>query len=72
VRFVSSNREPLTSGPGNAIDYPVKAARTTAEKKTAGTIAVEKHRPAMNKLTDAARCRLHQRATHLLFGLDPA
>jgi hypothetical protein len=39
----------------------VKAAKPIVERKTRGTIAVEKHRPVMNKLTDAARRRLHQR-----------
>jgi len=46
----------------------VKAARAIIERKTRGTIAVEKHRPAMNKLTGAARRRLRQRAAELLYG----
>jgi hypothetical protein len=46
----------------------VKAGKPIVERKTRGTIAVEKHRPAMNKLTDAARRRLHQRAAVLLYG----
>lgn len=37
-------------------------------KKTPGTLAVERHRPAMNKLTPAARQRLRQRAAELLYG----
>jgi hypothetical protein len=48
----------------------VKAAKPIVERKTRGTIAVEKHRPVMNKLTDAARRRLHQRAAELLYGYE--
>ena len=40
----------------------MKAAKKTAEKKTPGTLAVEQHRPLMNKLTAAQR----QRATELM------
>ena len=46
----------------------VKTPRTTAEKKTAGTAAVEKHRPLLNKLSDTERRRLRQRAGELLHG----
>jgi hypothetical protein len=35
-----------------------KAASKPKEKKTPGTIAVEKYRPKMNKLTKAERKRL--------------
>jgi hypothetical protein len=35
------------------------------EKKTPGTLAVEKHRPLMNKLTNAQRQRLRHRAADL-------
>jgi hypothetical protein len=45
----------------------VKNAKA-AEPKTAGTIAVEKHRPLLNKLTAAQRRRLRQRAAELLYG----
>ena len=41
-----------------------------AAKKTPGTLAVEKHRPLMNKLTDAQRQRLRQRAAELLYGRE--
>jgi hypothetical protein len=46
----------------------VKASKQVTEKETSGTIAVEKHRPAMNKLNEAARRRLRQRAAELLYG----
>ena len=35
-----------------------KKAVTPKEKKTPGTLAVEKYRPRMNKLTDAEREKL--------------
>jgi len=50
----------------------VKAAKPTAEKKTSGTLAVEKHRPLMNKLSEATRRRLRQRAAELLYGHEAA
>jgi hypothetical protein len=43
----------------------VKAANKTEAKKTPGTLAVEKHRPLVNKLTAAQRQRLRQRAPNL-------
>jgi hypothetical protein len=46
----------------------VKAANKTEAKKTPGTLAVEKHRPLMNKLTAAQRQRLRQRTAKLLYG----
>jgi hypothetical protein len=46
----------------------VKNVKTAAEPKTAGTIAVEKHRPLLNKLTAVQRRRLRQRAAELLYG----
>lgn len=46
----------------------MKAAKSPIEKKTAGTLAVEKHRPLMNRLSDAERRRLRQRAAELLYG----
>jgi hypothetical protein len=50
----------------------VKAARTMVEKKSAGTLAVESHRPLMNKLSDADRRRLHRRAVELFYGSKTA
>jgi Mlc titration factor MtfA (ptsG expression regulator) len=46
----------------------VKKAKTAPEPKTPGTVAVEKHRPLLNKLTEAQRRRLRQRAAALLYG----
>jgi hypothetical protein len=46
----------------------VKGSKHIAEKKTPGATAVEKHRPAMNKMSDTARRRLRQRAAELLYG----
>jgi hypothetical protein len=43
----------------------VKALKNIVEKKTAGTLAVERHRPLMNKLSEAARRRLRRRAAEL-------
>jgi hypothetical protein len=48
----------------------VKAVKPAAEKKTPGTLAVQKHRPLMNKLSDAERRRLRQRAAELLYGRE--
>ena len=48
----------------------MKAAKKDVEKKTPGTFAVEKHRPLMNKLTDAQRQRLRQRAAELIYGRE--
>ena len=48
----------------------VKAAKKIVEKKTPGTLIVEKHRPLMNKLTDAQRQRLRLRAAELLYGRE--
>jgi len=42
------------------------------EKKTAGTLAMERHRPLMNKLSDADRRRLRRRAAALLYGSETA
>jgi Mlc titration factor MtfA (ptsG expression regulator) len=44
----------------------LKAVKKNVEKKTSGTLAVEKHRPLMNKLTNAQRQRLRHRAAELL------
>jgi hypothetical protein len=46
----------------------VKNIKAAPEKKTPGTAAVEKHRPLLNKLTEAQRRRLRQRAATLLYG----
>ena len=46
----------------------MKVANKTEARKTPGTLAVEKHRPQMNKLTPAQRQRLRQRAAELLYG----
>ena len=46
----------------------VKKSNAAPEPKTAGTVAVEKHRPLLNKLTEAQRHRLRQRAAVLLYG----
>ena len=50
----------------------MKSAKPPLEKKTAGTLAVEKHRPAMNRLSDGQRRRLRQRAAELLYGQQNA
>lgn len=59
-------------GPDSADKPRVKCAKTSAEKKTAGTLAVEKHRPLMNKLKGAERGRLRRRAAELLYGREAA
>jgi hypothetical protein len=46
----------------------VKNLRPAPETKTPGTVAVEKHRPLLNKLTEAQRRQLRQRAAALLYG----
>ena len=49
----------------------MKAAKKADEKKkTPGTVAVEKHRPLMNKLSNADRHGLRQRAAELLYGKE--
>jgi len=48
----------------------VKTAKRAAEKKTSGTLTVEKYRPLVNKLTLAQRRRLRQRAAELLYGRE--
>ena len=45
-----------------------KPVASTSEKKTPGTVAVEKYRPAMNKLTDAEREKLMARAMVTIYG----
>ena len=44
----------------------MKAEKKIVEKKTPGTLTVEKHRPLMNKLTPAERQQLRQRAAELM------
>jgi len=50
----------------------VKLERRAEEKKTAGTLAVERHRPLMNKLSETDRRRLRRRAAELLYGRQTA
>ena len=50
----------------------VKAVKPLVEKKTAGALAVERHRPLMNKLSEADRRRLRRRAAELLYGRETA
>ena len=45
-----------------------KSAAKAKEKKTPGTIAVEKYRPKMNKLTDAEREKLLAQAMVTIYG----
>ncbi|MBI2928767.1 MAG: hypothetical protein HYY24_24145 [Verrucomicrobia bacterium] len=48
----------------------MKAAKPSKERKTRGTLLVEKYRPRLNKLTDAERERLLERAMQLAYGQD--
>ncbi len=48
----------------------MKEAKSASEPKTRGTVAVERHRPLLNKLNQAQRRRLRQRAAALLYGHD--
>ncbi|MCW5555475.1 MAG: hypothetical protein KIS67_25345 [Verrucomicrobiae bacterium] len=51
----------------------IKSAKLESKKardKTPGTLAVEAHRPAMNKLSAPERRRLRQRAAELLYGRE--
>ena len=50
------------------VSKPKKSAGNTAERKTSGTVIVEKYRPAMNKLTDAEREKLMARAMVTIYG----
>ncbi len=50
------------------VSKPKKTAASAPEKKTSGTVSVEKYRPAMNKLTDAERERLMARAMITIYG----
>jgi len=44
-----------------------KAAEKRPERKTAGTVAIEKYRPAMNKLSEAEREQLMARAFQTIY-----
>ncbi len=46
----------------------MKVARTPTERKSSGTLIVEKYRHRMNKLTAAERERLLERAMQLAYG----
>lgn len=50
------------------VDEIVKTTKKNIEKKTPGTLAVEKHRPLLNKLGADRRRQLRQRAAALLYG----
>ena len=50
---------------GSKTKKPVADAK---EKKTPGTVAVERYRPAMNKLADAEREKLMARAMVTIYG----
>ena len=70
-RFNSSTTTPIAGfdRDGREWDKPcVKAAKKVLEKKTPGTLIVEKYRPRLNKLTLAERQQLRNRAMHLAFG----
>jgi len=51
---------------GECHKIAVKVVKTTAGKRTPGTVAVAKHRRLMNRLTATERRRLHHRAAELL------
>ncbi len=46
----------------------VKVAKPATEKKTPGTLIVEKYRPRLNKLTPGERQQLRNRAMQIAFG----
>jgi len=48
----------------------MKSQRPPREKKSHASMAVEKHRARMNKLSDAERRRLRRRAAELLYGRE--
>jgi hypothetical protein len=50
------------------VSKPKKPVANATEKKTRGTVIVEKYRPAMNKLTDAQREKLMARAMVTIYG----
>ena len=59
---------PLTKALIDGSINSVKSLKPALEKKTPGTVAVEKHRPLLNKLTEAQRRALRERAAGLLYG----
>jgi hypothetical protein len=46
----------------------LKIVKKNVEKKTSGTLIVEKYRPRLNKLTPAERQQLRDRAMQIAFG----
>jgi hypothetical protein len=46
----------------------LKTVKKNVEKKTPGTLIVEKYRPRLNKLTPAERQQLRDRAMQIAFG----
>jgi hypothetical protein len=46
----------------------MKAAKPKKERKSPGTLIVEKYRPAMNKLTASERERLLESAMQIAYG----
>ena len=46
----------------------MKSAKPTSEKKSPGTVIVEKYRPRMNKLSPAERQKLLDRAMQIAYG----
>ena len=59
---------PGSRGQSWPVSKSKKSGANTREKKTPGTVAVEKYRPAMNKLTDAQREKLMARAMVTIYG----
>jgi hypothetical protein len=50
------------------VSKPKKLVANATEKKTPGTVIVEKYRPAMSKITDAEREKLMARAMVTIYG----
>jgi hypothetical protein len=50
------------------VSKPKKPIANAPGKKTPGTVAVERYRPTMNKLTDAEREKLMARAMVTIYG----
>jgi hypothetical protein len=48
----------------------VRELKPAPDRKTPGTVAVEEHRPLLNRLTETQRRRLRQRAASLLYGRE--
>jgi hypothetical protein len=51
----------------NAEEGKVKKLKRFSHPKTPGTIAVQTHRPRLNKLTELQRRQLRRRAARLLY-----